>query len=187
MNPPFIGCRVKSLMEHFKGLGSKLVTLRDTPHAIAGGVAIGVFVGFTPLFGIKTLLSLGGAYLLRCNPIAAVIAVSLHDIVTPLWPVLLRIEYDIGYWLLSHPHHFPPKMEMHHIHVSEMLKWTTFLPHRVSASARFALPCGSGGRSLLLRAPEIFTGAASATRRDLRWRARMKTSFSPCGMTGTRR
>jgi uncharacterized protein len=113
-------------MEHFKRLGSKLVTLRDTPHAIAGGVAIGVFVGFTPLFGIKTLLSLGGAYLLRCNPIAAVIAVSLHDIVTPLWPVLLRLEYDIGYWLLSHPHHFPPKMEMHHIHVSEMLKWTTF-------------------------------------------------------------
>ena len=66
-----------------RGLGAKLVTLRDTPHAIAGGVAIGVFIGFTPLFGIKTLLSLGAAYLLRCNPIAAVIAVSLHDVVTP--------------------------------------------------------------------------------------------------------
>ena len=115
------------MIDHFKRLGSKLVTLRDTPHAIAGGVAIGVFVGFTPLFGIKTLLSLGGAYLLRCNPIAAVIAVSLHDVVTPLWPVLLRIEYDIGFWLLNHPHHLPAKMDMHHIHVSEMLKWTTFL------------------------------------------------------------
>lgn len=117
---------MRKLVEHVKGLGKKLLTLRDTPHAIAGGVAIGVFIGFTPLFGIKTLLSLGVAYLLRCNPIAAVIAVSLHDIVTPLWPVLLRIEYDIGFWLLSHPHHLPPKMEMHHIHVSEMLKWTTF-------------------------------------------------------------
>ena len=123
---PFIGGRVRKLLEHFKGLGAKLVTLRDTPHAIAGGVAIGVFIGFTPLFGIKTLLSLGAAFLLRCNPIAAVIAVSLHDVVTPLWPVLLRIEYDIGFWLLNNPHHFPPKMEMHHIHVSEMLKWTTF-------------------------------------------------------------
>lgn len=117
---------MRKLVEHFKGLGKKLLTLRDTPHAIAGGVAIGVFIGFTPLFGIKTLLSLGVAYLLRCNPIAAVIAVSLHDVVTPFWPVLLRIEYDIGFWLLSHPHHLPPKMEMHHIHVSEMLKWTTF-------------------------------------------------------------
>jgi uncharacterized protein (DUF2062 family) len=117
---------VIKLLDHFKGLGAKLVTLRDTPHAIAGGVAIGVFIGFTPLFGIKTLLSLGVAYLLRCNPIAAVIAVSLHDVVTPLWPVLLRMEYDIGYGLLSKPHHFPPKLEMHHIHVAEMLKWTTF-------------------------------------------------------------
>ena len=92
MNPPFIGCRVKSLMEHFKGSRIKVGHVAGYPHAIAGGVAIGVFVGFTPLFGIKTLLSLGGAYLLRCNPIAAVIAVSLHDIVTPLWPVLLRVD-----------------------------------------------------------------------------------------------
>jgi uncharacterized protein (DUF2062 family) len=117
---------VRKLAGHFKSLAAKLVTLRDTPHAIAGGVAIGVFIGFTPLFGIKTLLSLAIAYLLRCNPIAAVIAVSLHDVVTPLWPFLLRLEYDIGFWLLSNPHHFPPKMEMHHIHVGEMLKWTTF-------------------------------------------------------------
>jgi uncharacterized protein len=117
---------VKKLFGHFKALAAKLVTLRDTPHAIAGGVAIGVFIGFTPLFGVKTLLSLGVAYLLRCNPIAAVIAVSLHDVVTPLWPVLLRVEYDIGFWLLSHPHHLPPKMEMHHVHLGEMLKWTTF-------------------------------------------------------------
>jgi uncharacterized protein len=122
----FIGDGVRKLAGHFKSLAAKLVTLRDTPHAIAGGVAIGVFIGFTPLFGIKTLLSLGIAYLLRCNPIAAVIAVSLHDVVTPLWPFLLRLEYDIGFWLLSNPHHFPPKMEMHHIHVGEMLKWTTF-------------------------------------------------------------
>ena len=117
---------MRKLAGHFKSLAAKLVTLRYTPLAIAGGVAIGVFIGFTPLFGIKTLLSLAIAYLLRCNPIAAVIAVSLHDVVTPLWPFLLRLEYDIGFWLLSNPHHFPPKMEMHHIHVGEMLKWTTF-------------------------------------------------------------
>jgi uncharacterized protein (DUF2062 family) len=117
---------MRKLLDHFKALGARLVTLRDTPHAIAGGVAIGVFIGFTPLFGVKTLLSLGAAYLLRCSPIAAVIAVSLHDVITPLWPVLLRIEYDLGFWVLSNPHHFPPKMEMHHIHFSELMKWTTF-------------------------------------------------------------
>ncbi len=117
---------MRKIADHFKALGTKLVTLKDTPHAIAGGVAIGVFIGFTPLFGIKTLLSLGAAYLLRCNPIAAVIAVSLHDVVTPLWPVLLRLEYDLGFWMLSNPHHFPPKMETHSIHLAELMKWTTF-------------------------------------------------------------
>jgi uncharacterized protein (DUF2062 family) len=44
---------VRKLIDYLKGLAAKLVTLRDTPHAIAGGVAIGVFIGFTPLFGSK--------------------------------------------------------------------------------------------------------------------------------------
>lgn len=119
--------QVRKLIAYFHGLWKKLISLKDSPHAIAGGVAIGVFMGFTPLFGLKTLLSLGGAYLLRCNPIAAVVAVSLHDIVTPLWPVLLRVEYQIGYWILSNPHHLPPKMGLHHLHLGEIFEWATFV------------------------------------------------------------
>lgn len=117
----------RSLWHRFAGLAGKLFQIKDRPHAIAGGVAIGMFIGFTPLFGLKTLLCLGLAFLLRCNPIAAVVAVSLHDVVTPFWPVLLRIEYDIGYWLLSHPHHLPPAIHGTHLHMGELLKWTTFL------------------------------------------------------------
>ncbi len=118
---------MKMLLEHLARLWRRLLELRDTPHAIAGGVAIGMFFGFTPLFGLKTLLSLGTAWVTRCSKIAAVIVVSLHDVVTPLWPVLLRLEYDIGYWVLSSPHHLPPKLTMHHVKLAEMLQWTTFL------------------------------------------------------------
>lgn len=120
---------MKKLWEHLKHLGVKLFSLKDTPHAIAGGVAIGVFIGFTPLWGVKTLLSLGLAYALRCNPIAAVIAVSLHDVFMPFAPFLMRMEYDIGYWVMSHPHHLPPKLELHHehFHFRQLLEWTTFL------------------------------------------------------------
>ena len=103
------------------------MNLRDTPHAVAGGVAIGMFIGFTPLLGIKTLLSLAVAYLLRCSKIAAVISVSLHDVVAPFWPILFKIEYDIGFWLLSHPHVLPGKVVIADIHFREMLQWTTFL------------------------------------------------------------
>ncbi len=46
----------EKLAAHFRLLREKLLDLRDAPHALAGGVAIGMFIGFTPLFGLKTLL-----------------------------------------------------------------------------------------------------------------------------------
>lgn len=137
---------LRRLANYFGGLFRKLLELRDTPHAIAGGVAIGMFWGFTPLFGVKTLLCLGTAWLARCSKLAAVISVCLHDVITPLWPVLLRLEYDIGYWILSNPHRLPPKIEMHHLKLGEMLQWTTFLdvglPLLVGSMA-FAVPAAT--------------------------------------------
>ena len=118
---------MNKLLEHFRSLWRRLLELRDTPHAIAGGLAIGVFYGFVPLFGVKTLLSLATAWLSRCSKIAAVIAVCLHDVLLPFVPFLLRIQYNIGYWFLSHPHHLPPKIELHHAKLAELLQWTTFL------------------------------------------------------------
>jgi len=118
---------MKKILAYFGSLAHKLLELHDTPHSIAGGVAIGMFIGFTPLFGLKTLLCLGLAVLLRCNPIAAVIAVSLHDVVTPFWPVLLKFEYDIGAHVLRFFDFSPPALADHHFHLSELMKWTTFL------------------------------------------------------------
>ena len=37
-----------------------LMTMADTPHSIALGSAIGIFFGFTPLWSLKTLFSIGG-------------------------------------------------------------------------------------------------------------------------------
>lgn len=144
---------LKRLWEKVKKTFAKLFSLKDSPHAIAGGVAIGIFMGFTPLFGIKTLLSLGLAYLLRCNPIAAVIAVSLHDVVTPLWPVLLRLEYDIGYWIMSKPHVLPPHMDTHHLHPGDLLKWATFVkigPRMLLGSLFLSIPASAIGYGLML-------------------------------------
>ena len=121
-----ISAQCRRLFDYVRTLCRRLLELRDTPHAIAGSVAIGVFYGFTPLFGVKTLLSLVTAWLARCSKIAAVISVSLHDVVTPLWPFLLRLEYEIGFWILSHPHQLPPKLALHHVKLFELLKWSTF-------------------------------------------------------------
>ena len=116
------------VVRYLAGLFARLLDIKDRPHAIAGGVAIGMFVGFTPLFGLKTLLCLGLAFLLGCNPIAAVIAVSLHDVVTPFWPFLLMLEYEIGTHILGHTGETSALLHsFHHLHLMDMMKWTTFL------------------------------------------------------------
>ena len=67
----------------------KLLAIRDTPQAIAGGVAIGIFFGFMPLFGLKTLSAILFAWLTGSNILAAVLAVTAHDVVFPFMPVHL--------------------------------------------------------------------------------------------------
>jgi uncharacterized protein (DUF2062 family) len=93
---------------------------------MALGVSVGMFFGFVPLIGLKTLLAMGTARVMRGNIIAAAIAVTLHDVVLPLAPLLLRWEYQIGYWLLSHPHQFPPSLKMGHYSPSVWLHWNSF-------------------------------------------------------------
>jgi uncharacterized protein len=104
----------------------KLTSLKDPPHAIALGTAIGMFFGLVPLWGLKTLLAIGLARLLRGNIVAAAVAVTLHDIALPVVPLLLRWEYDVGYWVLSHPHALPPKLQWSHQSPTIWFHWSTF-------------------------------------------------------------
>lgn len=103
----------------------KLLAIRDTPEAIAGGVAIGIFFGFTPLLGLKTLSAVFFAWLTRSNIIAAVLAGTLHDVILPFMPFIYFSEYDVGYWLLHQPHMWPPKANLHW-EGHPLRHWTTF-------------------------------------------------------------
>jgi len=113
---------------HFvKTEATKLVDLKDQPHAIAGGVAVGMFLGFTPLFGLKTVLAFAIAWCLRYSRIAALVSVSLHDILTPLWPLILTAEYDMGRWILKKPHGLPEGLRLHHLEFRHLFEWTTIV------------------------------------------------------------
>jgi uncharacterized protein (TIGR03546 family) len=102
----------------------KLLAIRDTPEAIASGVAIGIFIGFTPLIGLKTVLTILFAWLTRSNIIAAVIASAAHDILWPVMPVIFRWEYDVGFWLLSQPHHWPASLTKRGLEGHAWRNWT---------------------------------------------------------------
>ena len=102
----------------------RLVAIRDTPHSVSLGGAIGIFMGFTPLYGIKTLLSFVTAWLLKSNKIAAVIGVTLHDLVLPFAPALHWWEYKVGFWIMHG--HFPRRMGFRHVPLRDYMQWTTF-------------------------------------------------------------
>jgi uncharacterized protein len=102
----------------------KLLAIRDTPEAIAGGVAIGIFFGFVPLFGLKTLSAILLCWLTRSNIIAAILACTAHDIIFPLMPAIYFWEYGTGYWLLNQPHHWPKTLPPHH---GGWLSWRTWM------------------------------------------------------------
>jgi uncharacterized protein len=116
-----------NLRHWLHGHSLKLLAIRDTPEAIAGGVAIGIFFGFTPLIGLKTLSAILVAWLTGSNILAAVLAGALHDVIIPFMPFIYRWEYDLGYWLLSHPHHWPKSLRKLRFDGHLWPRWTTFL------------------------------------------------------------
>ncbi len=103
-----------------------LLQIRDKPHAIAGGVAIGIFFGFA-FVPMKTAFSLLAAWLLRCSKLAAVIAVTAHDILLPIAPFILRWEYVIGYWMLHHQKPNQLRIDKHHFRPELLLERATYM------------------------------------------------------------
>jgi len=101
-----------------------LVTIADTPHSIALGSAIGIFFGFTPLWSLKTLLSIAVAWVCRCNKIAAAIAVTVHDVLIFAMPAIYFGEYKVGCWVLRRP---PPGHRIRfHFGLHDYLNWAVF-------------------------------------------------------------
>jgi uncharacterized protein (DUF2062 family) len=112
------------LREHVLTQRTRLMGIDDTPHSVALGSAVGMFFGFTPLFGLKTLLSILVAWLFKSNKLAAAITVTLHDLILPAAPIILLWEYRIGMWLLHGTVPHRPKFRA--IRLRDYMEWTTF-------------------------------------------------------------
>ena len=77
----------------------KLVRLRVEPDEIARGMALGLFIGMTPTFGIQMFLALIFAFILRQNKIAALIGVWNTNPITA--PFIYGMEYEVGRVLMG--------------------------------------------------------------------------------------
>src|ERR1700730_14066397 len=101
-----------------------LMTIADTPPSIALGSAIGIFFGFTPLYSLKTLLSIALAWICRCNKVAAAIAVTLHDVLIFAMPAIYFAEYKIGCWALHRT--VSQRVRFAHLGYTDYLHWHVF-------------------------------------------------------------
>ena len=77
----------------------RILHVDDSASSIAGGVAVGLFMGFTPLLGLHMLLALAAAAMLRVNKAVAVLCVWISNPFT-LLPIYVP-AYMIGRALLG--------------------------------------------------------------------------------------
>ena len=77
----------------------KLLHIHDTPQRTALAVAVGVFIGFSPLLGLHTIIAIGVAFLFNLNRVAV-----LFGAYTNL-PWIIAAYYGlataVGAWLLG--------------------------------------------------------------------------------------
>lgn len=85
----------------------RLRRLPDAPHRIARGVAVGVFISFSPLFGLHFVLCTAINWLIGGNFIASVIGNWFGNPVT--LPLIAYSSVRLGQWILR----VPDRIDLH--------------------------------------------------------------------------
>lgn len=83
-------------------IGYRLKRLPDTPHRISLGIAAGVFVSFSPLFGLHFIYAGLVAMLVRANILASLLGTFLGNPLT--FPVIAAVSYRSGKELMGMPY-----------------------------------------------------------------------------------
>ena len=76
----------------------KFLRLQEDPRKLAGGMAIGVFIGITPTIPFHTVAVLSLAALLRVSPVTAFIGIQISNPLTI--PAIYLASYKVGQFLL---------------------------------------------------------------------------------------
>lgn len=96
----------------------RLRRLPDPAHRISRGIAAGVFVSFTPLFGMHFVIAALIAWMIRGNMVAAVLATFFGNPVT--FPFIAELSLRLGAHILGQP------MDMHLPQVAEAFGRATY-------------------------------------------------------------
>ena len=80
--------------ERWKERFKKILSLDSHPRHIALGFAVGVFISFTPFFGLHTPMAIAAAFIFRLNKLTCITGAWVNTPIT-IFPVL-GLSYKIG-------------------------------------------------------------------------------------------
>ncbi len=113
----------RSFGRSFQYLIKRVLRLTATPHAIAAGVAAGVFASWTPLLGFHFILAFALSYVLAGNMVAAAIGTGFGN---PLsFPFIWALTIKIGNMLIgietgAHQKHVNLEALLRHLDVKQL-------------------------------------------------------------------
>jgi uncharacterized protein (TIGR03546 family) len=90
-----------------------ILTLDSHPGHIAAGFAVGVFISFTPFFGLHMVIAIVAAFVFRLNKLTCITGSCVNTPMT-VAPVLV-VSYKLGRFLLG----YSPQ----EIHIKQELSW----------------------------------------------------------------
>ena len=90
----------------FRAAFRRLLAIDDPPERTALAFSIGVFIGFSPLLGLHTILATAIAFLFRFNKIAIYTGTFLNNPFLTLVPIIIA-SYAIGAFILGRPLRIP--------------------------------------------------------------------------------
>ncbi|WP_092755060.1 DUF2062 domain-containing protein [Rhizobium aethiopicum] len=94
----------KGFLRPIRYLTMRILRLSASPHAVAAGVAAGVFVSWTPFVGVHFVMAFVLTYFLSGNMVAAALGCAAFG--NPLtYPFIWGATWEIGHLLLSREDH----------------------------------------------------------------------------------
>jgi uncharacterized protein len=92
----------------FRAAFRRLLAIDDPPERTALAFSVGVFIAFSPLLGLHTILATLIAFLFRFNKVAIYLGTYVNNPFLTLVPIIL-VSYAVGAVLLGRPLRMPPE------------------------------------------------------------------------------
>ncbi|EJF85705.1 DUF2062 domain-containing protein [Candidatus Bartonella washoeensis] len=89
----------RSFSRSFSYIRKRILRISATPHKVALGFSIGIFLACSPLFGMHIILAIFFSWVLRGNFAAAIIGTIFSNPLTFL--LIVMADYKVGYFCLS--------------------------------------------------------------------------------------